>query len=85
MMTHERSNQHYRILLALPVASKIGFIPWQRISSSVGAAKKFLTAFQNGFGVVVPCSKEFTPGPSVVPAAKLYPIAGRQPSTYQVK
>lgn len=54
-----------------PVASKIGFAPWQRMSSFVGAARKFRTVFQKGFDVVVPCSNANEPGPSMVPAAKL--------------
>lgn len=40
--------------------------------------------FHSGLlGMVSPCLKENSPGPSVVPAAKLCPIAGRQPCTYE--
>lgn len=68
--------------LTCPVASRIGLAPWHLISSFVGVANKFLTTFHIGFALVVPCRNENEPGPSIVPAAKLYPIAGSHPRTY---
>ena len=59
----------------------MGLAPWQVTWLLLGVMMKFLSVFHSGLLERVPCWKLKAPAPSVVPAAKLYPMAGRHART----
>ena len=61
-----------------PVSRRIGFGAWHSTCSGEGSCRRPEMKSQNGFPVITPWVKSNSPGPSVVPAAKLYPRAGGQ-------
>ena len=61
-----------------PVSRRIGFGAWHSTCSGEGSWSRPDMKSQNGFPVITPWVKSNSPGPSVVPAAKLYPRAGGQ-------
>lgn len=64
-----------------PVVSKMGLGWWQAFCRSDGPYIRLRILFHRGLTVTMLCEKGKAPGPSVVPAAKLYPMAGGQPRT----
>ena len=58
-------------VLTSPVSNSIGLGAWQASCSGEGSLSSPETKSQKGLVVFEPCVKSNSPGPSVVPAAKL--------------